>query len=902
MRVSNWLAGMLAGMLAAGALAGPDYVQFDAEQLKSSPQSGWARPILFTDSVAAAVGEASKKLDRKFYAELTLATVGAAWVPEADLARFQGLAVGKTYSFGGTVDQIRGRYYVILDAVFELQTQEALEQQWTGLAGNGSATTNDPVVQALLIESQNRLIRMAQENNMTVAELVGAQTDGGHRIVENIVADSLQAQLQANNQTAEQVMVDAVMALLQKQAALEGVADVAENAALPSPDQIEQLLDQGQASGTQADDEDALFVETDDEPAVEAPSEDWWKGVGEEILAMPQSPEVPATPEPTAVEVELPAIDVAVAEGETGEGTSESAETEGTPEAAAGSADDLLADLVPSLDQEPAAGEDEAVVELPEAGDMAGSEVAEVPLDVPAETAAANEPGEQVESVAEPVEPFEPVATAEVAGDTKLAGDEVAAMLPPTVDVAPAEVSEQDLAMNAEVPGKGRLVPAIDSGLVRPLDGVALVPMVSAMPTEAELAESARLAREQAAAAKAEAKRLEKEAEEEAKRLEKERRAAEKEAQRIEREARRAEEELREREEEARKAAEKEAARKLREAQREAEKRQEALEEALAEQQAAAVDAAKQSARLESSRAALAALREENARQMAELEVRRATAEAALVAASNTTAEAIAKAQAAVEAASQQQLSQLEADTTATLAALQQQLTEAAAISDEELAAANATMAQLEEGRALADQEAEQLAEARQAAKAAEAAARDAEKAAEQAVKDAAKTEREARQKAEKELRAQAEAAEKAAKKAEEEAAAAEKVVREAAEAEQRASAETEPAAEEKGWFARWSERRAAAAAEKAARRAEEEAREAEEEAREKAEKERRAAEKALRKEEERQRKEAEKQRKEEEKRLQEEEKARLAAEKAAAARAVAASGDFGDIYAPVEW
>lgn len=882
MRVSNWLAGMLAGMLAAGALAGPDYVQFDAEQLKSSPQSGWARPILFTDSVAAAVGEASKKLDRKFYAELTLATVGAAWVPEADLARFQGLAVGKTYSFGGTVDQIRGRYYVILDAVFELQTQEALEQQWTGLAGNGSATTNDPVVQALLIESQNRLIRMAQENNMTVAELVGTQTDGGHRIVENIVADSLQAQLQANNQTAEQVMVDAVMALLQKQAALEGVADVAENAALPSPDQIEQLLDQGQASGTQADDEDALFVETDDEPAVEAPSEDWWKGVGEEILAMPQSPEVPATPEPTAVEVELPAIDVAVAEGETGEGTSESAETEGTPEAAAGSADDLLADLVPSLDQEPAAGEDEAVVELPEAGDMAGSEVAEVPLDVPAETAAANEPGEQVESVAEPVEPFEPVATAEVAGDTKLAGDEVAAMLPPTVDVA----------MNAEVPGKGRLVPAIDSGLVRPLDGVALVPMVSAMPTEAELAESARLAREQAAAAKAEAKRLEKEAEEEAKRLEKERRAAEKEAQRIEREARRAEEELRERAEEARKAAEKEAARKLREAQREAEKRQEALEEALAEQQAAAVDAAKQSARLESSRAALAALREENARQMAELEARRATAEAALVAASNTTAEAIAKAQAAVEAASQQQLSQLEADTTATLAALQQQLTEAAAISDEELAAANATMAQLEEGRALADQEAEQLAEASQAAKAAEADARDAEKAAEQAVKDAAKAEREARQKVEKELRAQAEAAEKAAKKAEEEA----------AEAEQRARAETEPAAEEKGWFARWSERRAAAAAEKAARRAEEEAREAEEEAREKAEKERRAAEKALRKEEERQRKEAEKQRKEEEKRLQEEEKARLAAEKAAAARAAAASGDFGDIYAPVEW
>ncbi|MBP1589148.1 MAG: hypothetical protein ILO10_03015 [Kiritimatiellae bacterium] len=882
MRVSNWLAGMLAGMLAAGALAGPDYVQFDAEQLKSSPQSGWARPILFTDSVAAAVGEASKKLDRKFYAELTLATVGAAWVPEADLARFQGLAVGKTYSFGGTVDQIRGRYYVILDAVFELQTQEALEQQWTGLAGNGSATTNDPVVQALLIESQNRLIRMAQENNMTVAELVGAQTDGGHRIVENIVADSLQAQLQANNQTAEQVMVDAVMALLQKQAALEGVADVAENAALPSPDQIEQLLDQGQASGTQADDEDALFVETDDEPAVEAPSEDWWKGVGEEILAMPQSPEVPATPEPTAVEVELPAIDVAVAEGETGEGTSESAETEGTPEAAAGSADDLLADLVPSLDQEPAAGEDEAVVELPEAGDMAGSEVAEVPLEVPAETAAANEPGEQVESVAEPVEPFEPVATAEVAGDTKLAGDEVAAMLPPTVDVA----------MNAEVPGKGRLVPAIDSGLVRPLDGGALVPMVSAMPTEAELVESARLAREQAAAAKAEAKRLEKEAEEEAKRLEKERRAAEKEAQRIEREARRAEEELREREEEARKAAEKEAARKLREAQREAEKRQEALEEALAEQQAAAVDAAKQSARLESSRAALAALREENARQMAELEVRRATAEAALVAASNTTAEAIAKAQAAVEAASQQQLSQLEADTTATLAALQQQLTEAAAISDEELAAANATMAQLEEGRALADQEAEQLAEASQAAKAAEADARDAEKAAEQAVKDAAKAEREARQKVEKELRAQAEAAEKAAKKAEEEA----------AEAEQRARAETEPAAEEKGWFARWSERRAAAAAEKAARRAEEEAREAEEEAREKAEKERRAAEKALRKEEERQRKEAEKQRKEEEKRLQEEEKARLAAEKAAAARAAAASGDFGDIYAPVEW
>ncbi len=280
-------------------LGAVDYVQIDAQQLVRSPQSAWARPILFTDELAAPLGGADKKLDRKKYAELLLKAVGSVWVPEEDLKSFAGLEVGKTYSFGGTVDSVRGKYYVIVDMSFPIQTKTALEKQWSGMMEEGTAGGDDPVVQNLLVTAQNRLIRLAQEQGVTVAQLVEAQTDGGQRIAEKIVAESLQSQLRASNQTAEQVMIEAVVALLQKEAARKGGIPADER--LPKAD-----MPDGDES-----DEGALAVL----PGADVGPDDQRGNNSQEdaTARTPVSAPEAAPDEPVVPDVAIPTDDVAVA-------------------------------------------------------------------------------------------------------------------------------------------------------------------------------------------------------------------------------------------------------------------------------------------------------------------------------------------------------------------------------------------------------------------------------------------------------------------------------------------------------------------------------------------------------------------------------------------------------------
>ena len=77
------------------------------------------------------------------------------------------------------------------------------------------ARMSETAMQALLLNAQNRLIQLAQESNVTVAQLIEAQTDGGQRIAEEIVASALQGELKAQNKTAEELRIGSVLALLQ---------------------------------------------------------------------------------------------------------------------------------------------------------------------------------------------------------------------------------------------------------------------------------------------------------------------------------------------------------------------------------------------------------------------------------------------------------------------------------------------------------------------------------------------------------------------------------------------------------------------------------------------------------------------------------------------------------------
>lgn len=811
-----------------------DYNEVTAESLVTSPQASWARAILFTDEVVAPPAGNWKRLDRKNYAEMRLQTVGAVWIPEGKLAAFEGLQPGRLYSFGGTVDQFSRRYYVIVDAVFELQTGDDLSAHWTGMLDGGTGE-DDPALQGVLLQVQNRLIQMAKEQGVTVAQLVEAQTDGGQRLAQVVAAEAMQNEFKAKNTTAEEVLIDSVLALLQKQVVMEGEGAGAE--ALPdmAPEDAPAAgLSMEEWDGeVQAADVPEAVVPVDvaetsgmasvpGEPATDAagaeldemaaavpgePEEEWWEGIeemateagGEEIESMGDIlAGLESMGEPGDA---LPADDASAEAALDGVGGAvpELAEeipfdAESAPEADVPAADDFP--LVPEAYEgawtEPdgmfPVEEPTPEAEAPALPEMDGFETVAMPDGVPEDVAGGGDGGQDVPPVTDEVAENPPIEF----------GEEPWA--------EPAEEPVADAPEMPEAPVEAEPVVAGErvDGRIVPLGGGALTPRVSLEPTRDELESAAREAEEQARAAEEAARRAEKEAREEAKRQEKERKEAEAEARRLEKEAARAAEARAKEEEEARRAAEKALAKRLKEEAKAAERDQEALREALEAQQAAAVEAARAAERLKKAEAAALAEREAHAAQMKDAEARRAAAAAALEAAEREKAAALARIEAESEAAYAAETSARAASRAEEEARYAAELEQARQIEAEERAKAEESERRIAEAKAEAEKDRERTKAAEKEAAAAERAAAQAQKERDRAEAEARKAEKNRRDADDREAAALSRAEEKARKaearrREKEEREEAERLAKEerrAAEAAKRAAEEAKRAAE----------------------------------------------------------------------------------------------------------
>lgn len=605
-------AGIVAGSLSwAVAASAPDsYVKIEANSLLRTPQNAWARAILFSDTLDSLPGKRARRLDRKNYLPMRLKAAGTVWVPEDLAPKFAALKEGTTYSFAGTVDQISRRYYVIVDACYTVQTTTDMTEHWTDMLHpeeNALAPTDalsEPAMQSLLLSAQNSLIKLANENDVTVAQLIEAQSDGGQRIAEQIVADALRGELRAQGKTADELMIGAVLALLQKQAVLDESARIDREAAaaeLVAETQAEPIPESTDMPTTDvAAVEEESLVQTVEKPADMPP----------EIL--------PETVEPETV------VDVAQA-------------AEWLPPEA--DTDVAIPDEWPTEEADPIASLPEKEIPVP---------VAEAILPQPDEPSF-----------------VEAEIDAELDAPDASTPELDVAELPPSESVLPepdmeAEAPILEVALEPETPvelipdsllpeGEGDMAqeepPAIPptSLLVGPLtdDQPPMVPRVSTEPTKAEIAQTqkeakARLAEEKRlaaieakrqAAADKKAARL---AKIEAKRLAAEQKKAAAEAHKIEL-ARQKAEALQAREEEAaRKAAEWKAKKEAERAAAEAKKMLAEQERALALQGKEALEAVRQAEIMAKQEEEARRLREETDQRMAELEARKAAAEAAL--------------------------------------------------------------------------------------------------------------------------------------------------------------------------------------------------------------------------------------------------------------------------------
>ncbi|HAL91464.1 MAG TPA: hypothetical protein DCM68_00340, partial [Verrucomicrobia bacterium] len=511
-------AGILAGALAwaAGSSLSPDsYAKVEAQSLVTSPQSAWARAILFSDVLESPPSGRPQRLNRKNYLPMKLKTAGTAWVLEDLALKFQTLKVGDTYSFAGTVDQISRRYYIIVDACYRIQTAEDMNEKWTDMLNPPAegppprTDVSDTAMQALLLEAQNSLIQLAKESNMTVAQLIEAQTDGGQRIAEHIVADALQGELKAQNKTAEEMMIGSVLALLQKQAVLdESQKAAAEIPAQPepaAPETTEETVPVEVAAVV----EESAPVAPVEPPAPEAKVEELAAAVIEE-----PAPEEPAPVEPPAPEAKIEEPAAAVIE-ETA--TAEPAPMPEEPPAEEG-IEAAIAEMLTAAPDEPVAVEEAAPVQ---------------PAEETAVAAATDEEKPKKKAKAKKKKK----AKAEETSPKPAAAEEIASVASPEGEI-PANPETAELILPAE--GEEPAVAPPSSMLVVPLAGSQpeIVPMVSVEPTKAELARlkkqeaienrnRERAEKKAAAEAAAQKKLAEKQARIEAKRLAIEARKAE---------------------------------------------------------------------------------------------------------------------------------------------------------------------------------------------------------------------------------------------------------------------------------------------------------------------------------------------------------------------------------------
>ena len=601
---------VVSGILAGGwvwsvtAQTPDSYAKIDAAALVRSPQNAWARAILFSDVLESPPAGRQRRLDRRNYLPMRLKTAGTVWVPEELSSKFQPLAVGGVYSFAGTVDQITRRYYIIVDACYTLQTTADMREQWIDMLSSDSraaqaskAQVSETVLQSLLLDAQNSLIQMARDSNLSVAQLIEAQTDGGHRIAERIVAESLQGKLRTEHQTAEELMIGAVLALLQKQAVMDESARVAREMAASEKPQSAMPVPETVAPPPVAAIEPEPMESVPMPAEIEQPPVVVAAIVEEETLPVELPEEELPTPGPeamtedTVVEVVEPGAEDFMSWGEPeGESATEFLAESGT-ETVPASDDRWLDDLLPAAELA-----EEAMDGGPEAS-------AWVPEDVVTESIVEGTPWD--EDVEAGRIDFAPGLTLE---EEMAAAELPEAAKPPLVIAVP----------EPEAPPPSSL-------LVTPLTGSVpdVVPMVSVEPTKAELAQQK----------KQEAIRLKQErnqARNEARRLALEEKKAIQEAQAAE-SARKNAEARKAREEAAvRKAAELQARKEAAQAEAEAKKAMQERSRQLAQEERDALEAVRRAEALAKKEEAARLEREQAEQRLAEIAARREAAEQAL--------------------------------------------------------------------------------------------------------------------------------------------------------------------------------------------------------------------------------------------------------------------------------
>jgi hypothetical protein len=165
------------GVAPASRAQDEDYTAVETKDLVKNPQWFWAKGIVFKDTLVAPPRRGTTRFGDRPYQEVELKVLGPCYVDTALAPAMADAALGKEYTFTGTVYQ-RGRRYVVAIQRMVAQVRDLEELQDALKAAFADVSPTDPhgqtmhAMNELIGAIQSRLLANAQARDTTLAEVL----------------------------------------------------------------------------------------------------------------------------------------------------------------------------------------------------------------------------------------------------------------------------------------------------------------------------------------------------------------------------------------------------------------------------------------------------------------------------------------------------------------------------------------------------------------------------------------------------------------------------------------------------------------------------------------------------------------------------------------------------------
>lgn len=189
---------LLLSLAATSWLRADEYITIDPGELKSNPQSFWARGIVFSDIVENLNGGEAVKLGDKRYTPILTRLVGTCYLDPEMEGGVDGLQAGQEYAFSGSVYQKDGGFFSSKRQFYVVIKRATLSAKGAGiltpeqLSALASTTRTNIYTEPLRVlddvvaQAMRELQAYCSASNITMQEVFDPQSRHAPRLIQSV--------------------------------------------------------------------------------------------------------------------------------------------------------------------------------------------------------------------------------------------------------------------------------------------------------------------------------------------------------------------------------------------------------------------------------------------------------------------------------------------------------------------------------------------------------------------------------------------------------------------------------------------------------------------------------------------------------------------------------------------